>query len=181
MNLSSVTTTLLNLLILTGFPFSGSNDSQRQLLRRSHRARRQMRPLKGLGVDYCFMNPPYGGDKTKGKEYKFAYTKGKGNDKRYLVNEDIQSIGIDDDDKVSAGVQLGMATLSAEGGVCCIVLPQGLLLWRDQEMRGAAQKDRRGVQDSLRGRYRLWLLPEHGYQDLHAGLPKRGAGATDDG
>jgi restriction endonuclease S subunit len=45
--------------------------------------------------------------------------------KKYFVNQDIQSIGIEDDDKVSAGVQLSMATLSADGGVCCIVLPQG--------------------------------------------------------
>jgi restriction endonuclease S subunit len=76
------------------------------------------------------MNPPYGGDKSKGKEYKFAYSKEvKGEDgtktKKYFVNQDIQSIGIEDDDKVSAGVQLGMATLSADGGVCAIVLPQG--------------------------------------------------------
>ena len=75
------------------------------------------------------MNPPYGGDKTKGKDYKFAYSKkvkgenGK-TETRFCVNPEIQRIGIQDDDKVSAGVQLAMATLS-EGGVCCIVLPQG--------------------------------------------------------
>jgi restriction endonuclease S subunit len=76
------------------------------------------------------MNPPYGGDKTKGKEYKFAYSKTVKDDagaktKRFFVNQEIQSIGIEDDDKVSAGVQLSMATLSADGGVCAIVLPQG--------------------------------------------------------
>jgi hypothetical protein len=36
-------------------------------------------PFKGTEIDYCFMNPPYGGDKTKGKEYKFTYAQeGKG-------------------------------------------------------------------------------------------------------
>jgi restriction endonuclease S subunit len=43
--------------------------------------------------------------------------------KKFFVNKEIQSIGIEDDDKVSAGVQLAMATLS-EGGVCSIVLSQ---------------------------------------------------------
>jgi type I restriction enzyme S subunit len=70
------------------------------------------------------MNPPYGGDKSKSKAYKFAYSVGKGKEKRFLVNQDIQSIGVEDHDKVSAGVQLAMATLAPEG-VCCIVLPQG--------------------------------------------------------
>jgi len=129
MNLSSVTTTLLNMLILTGIPFSndtirGSNSFTDPITKGVGAS------FPGLAIDYCFMNPPYGGDKTKGKEYKFAYSKVlKADDgtksKRYCVNEDIQSIGIEDDDKVSAGVQLGMATLSNHGGVCCIVLPQG--------------------------------------------------------
>jgi type I restriction-modification system DNA methylase subunit len=124
MNLSSVTTTLLNMLILTGVPFSGDN------IRGSNSFTDPITcgegaPFKGVTIDYSFMNPPYGGDKTKGKEYKFAYAKGKGDAKKYYVNQDIQSIGIEDDDKVSAGVQLSMATLSDDGGVCCIVLPQG--------------------------------------------------------
>lgn len=123
---SSVTTTLLNMLINTGIPFSdtkirSSNSFTESIIRNG--------PFEGLTVDYCFMNPPYGGDKTKGKDYKFAYSKKvKGeNGKTEIqpcVNADIQTIGIHDDDKVSAGVQLAMATLS-EGGVCCIVLPQG--------------------------------------------------------
>ena len=127
MNLSSVTTTLLNLLILTGIPFSGDtirgSNSFTDAITMGAGA-----PFPGLTIDYCFMNPPYGGDKSKGKEYKFAYSKTvKGDDgksKKFFVNQEIQSIGIEDDDKVSAGVQLAMATLS-EGGVCCIVLPQG--------------------------------------------------------
>ena len=129
MNLSSVTTTLLNMLILTGIPFSGEkirgSNSFTDPITSGAGA-----PFNGLTIDYCFMNPPYGGDKSKGKEYKFAYSKQvKGEDgkktTRYFVNQEIQSIGIEDDDKVSAGVQLAMATLSADGGVCSIVLPQG--------------------------------------------------------
>jgi type I restriction-modification system DNA methylase subunit len=129
MNLSSVTTTLLNMLILTGIPFSGNtirgSNSFTDAITMGVGA-----PFPGLSVDYCFMNPPYGGDKSKGKDYKFAYSKTvKGDDggksKKFFVNQEIQSVGIEDDDKVSAGVQLGMATLSENGGVCCIVLPQG--------------------------------------------------------
>ena len=127
MNLSSVTTTLLNLLILTGIPFRGDtirgSNSFTDAITTGAGA-----PFPGLTIDYCFMNPPYGGDKSKGKDYKFAYSKTvKGDDgktKKFFVNQEIQSIGVEDDDKVSAGVQLAMATLS-ESGVCCIVLPQG--------------------------------------------------------
>ena len=124
MNLSSVTTTLLNMLILTGVAFGSKN---------IHGGNSFVDPItigssaphKGLEIDYCFMNPPYGGDKTKGVDFKFAYAKGKGDAKKFMVNAEIQSIGIEDDDKVSAGVQLAMATLSTDGGVCSIVLPQG--------------------------------------------------------
>ena len=128
MNLSSVTTTLLNMLILTGIPFSGDkirgSNSFSEPITTGAGA-----PFNGLTIDYCFMNPPYGGDKSKGKEYKFAYSKKvKADDgstsKKFFVNQEIQSIGIEDDDKVSAGVQLAMATLSADGGVCSIVLSQ---------------------------------------------------------
>ena len=128
-NVSSVTTTLLNMLILTGIPFQPekirSSDSFSDPI--------TLGPgcyFPGLTVDYCFMNPPYGGDTGKGKDYKFAYSKKvKAEDgsttKKFFVNQEIQNIGIEDDDKVSAGVQLAMATLSADGGVCSIVLPQG--------------------------------------------------------
>jgi type I restriction-modification system DNA methylase subunit len=120
MNTSSITTTLLNMLILTGIPFGkkirSSNSFSDSIILGG--------PFPDLSIDYCFMNPPYGGDKLKGKEYKFAYSKKVDGEKRYFVNKEIQSIGIEDDDKVSAGVQLAMATLSPNG-VCCIVLPQG--------------------------------------------------------
>jgi type I restriction-modification system DNA methylase subunit len=65
MNTSSVTTTLLNMLILTGIPFSDQNirssNSFSDAITTGAGA-----PFPGLSLDYCFMNPPYGGDKTKG-------------------------------------------------------------------------------------------------------------------
>lgn len=129
MNLSSVTTTLLNLLILTGVPFSNDTICNSNSFSDPITIGKDA-PFPGVSIDYEFMNPPYGGDKGKGKDYKFAYARNvKGTDgkkvKKFFVNEEIQSIGIEDDDKVSAGVQLAMATLSSDGGVCCIVLPQG--------------------------------------------------------
>lgn len=137
MNISSVTTTLLNMLILTSVPFNNkkirSANSFADSIITGHDA-----PYKGLSIDYCFMNPPYGGDKTKGKDYRFAYTRVIKNVdgskmKIYEVNKDIQSIGIEDDDKVSSGVQLAMATL-ANNGVCCIVLPQGFFFGANKKI-----------------------------------------------
>lgn len=149
MNLSSVTTTLLNMLILTGIPFSdkqlrGSNSFADDIIMGENAT------FKNLTVDYCFMNPPYGGDKSKAKEYKFAYTKGKGKDKKFCVNKDIQSIGIEDDDKVSSGVQLAMATISANGGVGCIVLPQGFFF-------GASKKCVE-LRKKLAEEYKIWFI-----------------------
>lgn len=140
-NMSSVTTTLMNCLIQTHLPFSSKritdcNSFQDCITMGAS-------PLfPGLQVDYMLTNPPYGGDKTKGKEYKFSYCKtvktlipGTNPDSKqkkkymtnkiYNVNPEIQSIGIEDDDKVSAGVQLAMATISEDGGVAAMVLPQG--------------------------------------------------------
>jgi restriction endonuclease S subunit/type I restriction-modification system DNA methylase subunit len=154
MNLSSVTTTLLNMLILTGIPFSGDtirgSNSFSDAITCGAGA-----PFEGLTIDYCFMNPPYGGDKSKGKDYKFAYAKKvKGDDgsssKKYYVNQEIQSIGIEDDDKVSAGVQLAMATLSADGGVCCIVLPQGFFF-------GASKKCVE-LRKKIAEEYKIWYV-----------------------
>jgi restriction endonuclease S subunit len=125
-NLSSVQTTLLNMLITTGVPFNINKIKEHNSFQNNiiHQGLDTAGFLE-VGFDFLFMNPPYGGDKSKGKEYRFKYTSGKGKDKQYVVNKEIQSIGIEDDDKVSAGVQLAMATLSKKGGVCCIVLPQG--------------------------------------------------------
>ena len=154
MNLSSVTTTLLNMLILTGIPFSGEkirgSNSFTDAITTGAGA-----PFNGLTIDYCFMNPPYGGDKSKGKEYKFAYSKKvKAEDgstsKKFFVNQEIQSIGIEDDDKVSAGVQLAMATLSADGGVCSIVLPQGFFF-------GASKKCVE-LRKKIAEEYKIWYV-----------------------
>jgi type I restriction enzyme S subunit len=154
MNLSSVTTTLLNMLILTGIPFSGDkirgSNSFSDAITIGAGA-----PFAGLTVDYCFMNPPYGGDKSKGKDYKFAYSKKvKAEDgttsKKFFVNAEIQSIGIEDDDKVSAGVQLAMATLSAGGGVCSIVLPQGFFF-------GASKKCVE-LRKKIAEEYKIWYV-----------------------
>jgi type I restriction-modification system DNA methylase subunit/restriction endonuclease S subunit len=154
MNLSSVTTTLLNMLILTGIPFSGEkirgSNSFTDPITTGAGA-----PFNGLTIDYCFMNPPYGGDKSKGKDYKFAYSKKvKAEDgsvsKKFFVSKEIQSIGIEDDDKVSAGVQLGMATLSADGGVCCIVLPQGFFY-------GASKKCVE-LRKKIAEEYKIWYV-----------------------
>ncbi len=154
MNTSSVTTTLLNMLILTGIPFSDQNirssNSFSDAITMGAGA-----PFRGLSLDYCFMNPPYGGDKTKGKEYKFAYSKTvKADDgtktKRFYVNQEIQSIGIEDDDKVSAGVQLGMATLSSDGGVCCLVLPQGFFF--------GASKKCADLRKKIAEEYKIWYV-----------------------
>jgi type I restriction enzyme S subunit len=153
MNLSSVTTTLLNMLILTGIPFSGDkirgSNSFSDPITTGAGA-----PFTSLTVDYCFMNPPYGGDKSKGKEYKFAYSKKvKADDgttsKKFFVNREIQSIGIEDDDKVSAGVQLAMATL-ADGGVCSIVLPQGFFF--------GASKKCIDLRKKIAEEYKIWYV-----------------------
>ncbi len=133
-NVSSVMTTLLNMLILTGIPFSDKKireyNSFQDNISKGHNA-----VFKDLLVDYCFMNPPYGGDKTKAKDYKFKYAvfDKETKMKHYRVNEDIQSIGIEEDDKVSAGVQLAMATLAPEG-VCSIVLPQGFFFGASKKL-----------------------------------------------
>ena len=152
MNTSSVTTTLLNMLILTGIPFSDHNIRNANSFSDSITMGTGA-PFPGLSLDYCFMNPPYGGDKTKGKEYKFAYSKTAGDGtktKQFYVNQEIQTIGIEDDDKVSAGVQLGMATLSADGGVCCLVLPQGFFVGSSKKCTELRKK--------ISEEYKIWYV-----------------------
>jgi type I restriction enzyme S subunit len=150
MNVSSITTTLLNMLILTGVPFGekirSSNSFSDAITKNNNGA---LAPFPDLTIDYCFMNPPYGGDKTKGKDYKFAYSKKVDGEKRYFVNQEIQSIGIEDDDKVSAGVQLAMASLSQDG-VCCIVLPQGFFF--------GASKKYVELRKKIAEEYKIWYI-----------------------
>lgn len=154
MNSSSVTTTLLNMLILTGMPFSDTTiRSANSFSDNITIGNNALFPR--LTIDYCFMNPPYGGDKTKGKAYRFTYMKTTKNSdgstaKNYFVNQDIQSIGVVDDDKVSAGVQLAMATLSADGGVCSIVLPQGFFF--------GASKQCVELRRKLTEEYKIWYV-----------------------
>jgi type I restriction-modification system DNA methylase subunit/restriction endonuclease S subunit len=133
---SAAKTTLLNQLIITGKPFNSNNIREHNSFA-DPLVMGATAPFKDVKMDYLLLNPPYGGDKTKGKDYKFKYTRiveeGGVKKKQFCVNPEIQSIGIEDDDKVSAGVQLAMATLTKEGGVCAIVLPQGFFF-------GAAKK-----------------------------------------
>lgn len=152
MNMSSITTTLLNFLILTGIPFNNEK------IRQSNSfidpiTMGPNAPYQGLDIDYSFMNPPYGGDKTKGKEYKFTYSKKVTDNgvttKRFFVNQEIQSIGVEDDNKPSAGIQLGMSTLSV-GGVCCIVLPQGFFF-------GASKKCIE-LRKKIAEEYKIWYV-----------------------
>jgi len=154
MSLSNITTTLLNLLILTGISFIGEK------IRGSNSFYDPITmgvdaPFQGLSIDYLFMNPPYGGDKNKGKDYKFSYCKkktenGDPQNKIFLVNSEIQSIGIEEDSKPSAGVQLAMATLSEDGGVACIVLPQGLL--------GGTSKHSVELRKKMVEEYKIWYV-----------------------
>jgi type I restriction enzyme, S subunit len=152
MNMSSITTTLLNFLILTGIPFNNEK------IRQSNSFIDPITigpnaPYQGLEIDYSFMNPPYGGDKTKGKEYKFTYSKKVLDNgmatKRFFVNQEIQSIGVEDDSKPSAGIQLGMSTLSV-AGVCCIVLPQGFFF-------GASKKCIE-LRKKIAEEYKIWYV-----------------------
>ena len=154
MSSGSITTTLLNMLILTGMPFSSekirSADSFHDAITMGVHAAFPERTM-----DYLFLNPPYGGDKNKGKEYKFTYAKTiKGEDgsrrKKFFVNPEIQSIGIEDNDKVSAGLQLAMATLSPDGGVCCIVLSQGFF--------GGISKKYVALRQKLAEEYKIWYV-----------------------
>jgi type I restriction-modification system DNA methylase subunit len=155
MSINSITTTLLNLLLVSGVSFSGGDKIRGSNSFSDPITTGTGAPFAGLTVDYCFMNPPYGGDKGKGKDYKFAYSKKvKGEDgttsKKFFVNQEIQSIGIEDDDKVSAGVQLAMATLSADGGICSIVLLQGFFFGNSKKCVELRKK--------IAEEYKIWYV-----------------------
>jgi len=146
-SVSACMTTLLNLLIMTGTPFSDKKIRQGNSFGEPV-IYGQNPPFAGITIDYALLNPPYGGS-------KFEYSKKiKGEDgkktTRYYVNQEIQSIGIEDDDKVSAGVQLAMATLSADGGVCSIVLPQGFFF-------GASKKFIE-LRKKIAEEYKIWYV-----------------------
>jgi type I restriction-modification system DNA methylase subunit/restriction endonuclease S subunit len=146
-SVSACMTTLLNLLIMTGTPFSDKKIRQGNSFGEPV-IYGQNPPFAGITIDYSFLNPPYGGS-------KFEYSKKiKGEDgqktTRYYVNQEIQGIGIEADDKVSAGVQLAMATLSEDSGVCSIVLPQGFFF-------GASKKCVE-LRKKIAEEYKIWYV-----------------------
>jgi type I restriction-modification system DNA methylase subunit len=128
---SSVMSTLLNLIFVTGVSFSKDNVIHKNSLYDSL--------FNGKKFKYIFTNPPFGGDKSKGDDFKFKYgdyIKGKPKKPEnyvYKVSEEIQTIGIQIDDKVAAAVQLCMAMLD-EGGTCGIVLPEGFFFQTGKQL-----------------------------------------------
>lgn len=128
---SSVMSTLLNLIFVTGVSFSKDNVIHKNSLYESL--------FNGKKFKYIFTNPPFGGDKSKGDDFKFKYgdyIKGKPKKQenyQYKVSEEIQAIGIRIDDKVAAAVQLCMAMLD-EGGTCGIVLPEGFFFQSGKQL-----------------------------------------------
>ena len=128
-SLTSIRTTILNFLVHTGelcepSHVSSHNTFQEQIVTGDNAI------MKDVTFDYVLENPPFGGDGGKGEQYRFKYfTKGAGKKaaKHYRVNDDILKIGIEENSKVSAAIQLTMATLSPDGGIAAMVLPQGVM------------------------------------------------------
>lgn len=119
---------LLNLLFATGKIFGSEPGTIKCLdsFRDNIKEGTDKVRFPGIEYDFIFTNPPFGGDSQKDKGFVYTSTTGKGKDKivSFEVNEDIRSIGIVDNDKVSAAVQLCMALLAPKG-ICAAVLPQG--------------------------------------------------------
>ena len=143
---SNIANTLLNLLIMTGRPFTerikqGNSFTDNITIG-------SLAPFKDYSIDYSFMNPPYAGSAF---EYSKTVKLPDGSkSKKFIVNKEIQSIGIDDNVKVSAGTQLAMATLSEDGGICCIVLPQGFFF-------GASKKCVE-LRKKIAEEYKIWYV-----------------------
>jgi len=74
--------------------------------------------------DFIFTNPPYGGDKDIGDNFKFKYGEKCGENYVYKVNNRIRNINIPIDAKDAVAVQLCMDLLS-KNGTCAIVLDDG--------------------------------------------------------
>ena len=119
---SSVMSSLLNLVFITGITFDSEN--------MVHKNTFYDTLFENKKFDIIATNPPFGGDKDKGEDFKFKYgyyTKGmKKVDENYTTNvsKDIQSIGIKIDDKMAVAVELCMSKLK-KNGTCGIVLPEG--------------------------------------------------------
>lgn len=90
-----------NLLCHTGIPFSSENIVMKNSFTDD---------LPGKKFSYIISNPPYGGDKGS-----FKYEE---------CSKAIQKVGIEDNTKVSAAVQLCCSKL-AKKGTCALVLPDG--------------------------------------------------------
>jgi restriction endonuclease S subunit len=137
-SLRAVKTTLLNLLILTGQPFS-----ERQI--REHNSFQDnivigdQAPFKDKTFDLIFSNPPFGGDKRGDYGFKHSRANPITREREYFVNDEIRSVGIDENSKSCAGLQLAMATLSS-GGVCCMVLPQGFFFGSERKIVALRKK-----------------------------------------
>lgn len=120
---------LLNLLFTTGKIFKSQDFGNIRSLdsfRDNIRTGKERSRFPGVEYDFIFTNPPFGGDLKKDSGFIYSSSSGKGKDKKTTleVNSDIQTIGIVDNDKVSAAVQLCMSLL-APRGLCAAVLPQG--------------------------------------------------------
>lgn len=126
--LTALRTTILNFLIHTGELCDPSHVCSRNSFQ-TPIVRGEQAVFKDQTFDYMLENPPYGGDKNKDEISKFKYFiktgSGKKGAKTYKVNEEIQTIGIEENSKVSAAVQLTMSVLSENGGIAAMVLPQG--------------------------------------------------------
>jgi len=107
--------TRLNLLFHTGVPFDGTISQGNSFYDEIFGDRK---------YDFIFTNPPYGGDKDIGDEYKFKYREKIGNQYIYKVNSRIRNINIPIDAKDAAAVQLCLDLLSPQG-TCAIVLDDG--------------------------------------------------------
>lgn len=111
--INSVRIALLNLFAITGINFKSDNFRSKNSFYETL--------FKGKKFQDMGSNPPYGGDKDKGDEFKFKYKNKSG---KFNVSKEIQEIGIEIDDKVAASLQLYMSLLD-KGGVCRLVLSEG--------------------------------------------------------
>jgi type I restriction-modification system DNA methylase subunit/restriction endonuclease S subunit len=121
----NVMSTKMNLLFHTGVTFTKDTLRQANSFKETLFLDDGNKPKK---YKYIMTNSPFGGDKSKGKDYRFKYGQYENGKKSgnyiYEVSPEIQKIDIRVDDKVPTAVQLCMASLEEDGG-CGMVLPEG--------------------------------------------------------
>jgi type I restriction enzyme S subunit len=134
--IGSVMTTLINLMFITGYSFDTDNII--------HKNSFYDELFNGKKFHYIFTNPPFGGDKDKGEQFRFKYAKYssdvsektgraiKGKRLGTLVSSTIESIKIEINDKVDCAVMLCMGLLEI-GGTACVVLPEGFFFGRSKK------------------------------------------------